>query len=392
MLDEGAGDLDALAFAARKESLGAVINATGTLDTASVVLSAVKPRLDDSLALYADVIARPRLDDKDIERVRGKWLASIKQEKARPNTLQRRLIGPALFGPGHPYAIALSGTGTEPDIAALKRDDLTRWLGQWIRPDNAMLFVVGDTNLAELTPRLEKAFAAWKAPSTPLPAAAVAAVKPPAKPRVLLVDQPGALQANLMVAEVVPPSTDPGVIDLEISNGVLGGTFSSRINMNLREDKHWSYGAFSSINDALGQRVWATLAPVQIDKTVESIKEMRREVNDYVTGKAPARPEELAKLQAQRIRALPGSYETGNAVLRTLADNALYGRPDDYPQQRASRISGLTLDALKQAISAIQPGALTWIIVGDLQKIEKPVRALELGDLKVVDADGKPLR
>ena len=217
-------------------------------------------------------------------------------------------------------------------------------------------------------------------------------VKLPARPRVLLVDQPGALQANLLVAQAVPSSTDPGTIDLEIANGVLGGTFSSRINMNLREDKHWSYGAFSNIGDALGQRVWATFAPVQIDKTAESIKEMRREVVDYVTAKAPAKPEELAKMQAVRIRALPGSYETGNAVLRTMADLVLYGRPDDYPQQRANRISALTLDALKKAMAAVQPAALTWIIVGDLQKIEKPVRALELGDLKVVDANGKVLR
>jgi predicted Zn-dependent peptidase len=392
MLDEGAGDHDALAFAARKETLGAVIAASGTLDVANVFLSAIKPKLDESLALYADVLTRPRLDDKDIERVRGQWLASIKQEKARPQTEARRLLGPALFGAGHPYGIALSGTGTEADVAALQRDDLTRWLAQWIRPDNATLFVVGDATLADITPRLEKAFAAWKAPSTPLPQTAIAAVKLGNKARVLLVDQPGAIQANLLVAEVAPPSTDPGAIDLEIANAVLGGTFTSRINMNLREDKHWSYGAFSNLGDALGQRVWATFAPVQIDKTVESIKEMRREVNDYVTGKVPAKPEELAKLQAQRIRALPGSYETGNAVLRTLGDIALYGRPDDYPQQRAKRISGLTIDALTKAIATIQPSGLTWIIVGDLQKIEKPIRALELGDLKVVDADGKVLR
>jgi predicted Zn-dependent peptidase len=252
--------------------------------------------------------------------------------------------------------------------------------------------VIGDTTLAELTPRLEKAFAAWTAPSTPLPQVSVPSVKLGTKPRVLLVDQPGALQANLVVGEVVAPSTDPGTIDFEIANAVLGGTFSSRLNMNLREDKHWSYGARSSVGDALGQRLWAGFAPVQIDKTVESIKEMRREVIDYVTGKAPAKPEELAKLQAQRIRALPGSYETGAAVLRTLADNALYGRPDDYPQQRAKKISGLTLDELGKSIAAVQPGALTWVIVGDLKKIEKPIRGLELGDLKVVDADGKVLR
>lgn len=392
MLDEGAGDLDALAYAARKESLGAVINASGTLDTAAITMSAIKPRLDESLGLFADVIRRPRLEDKDIERVRGKWLASIKQEKARPQTLARRLLGPALYGPGHPYAIPLSGTGTEEGISALRKDDMTRWLGEWIRPDNATLIVVGDTDLAELTPKLEKALAGWKAPGTPLPRVAVPPVKLGTRPRVLLVDQPGALQANLMVAEVVPPSTDPGAIDLEVANGVLGGTFSSRINMNLREDKHWSYGAFSNIGDALGQRVWATFAPVQIDKTAESIKEMRREVIDYVTAKAPAKPEELAKMQAVRIRALPGSYETGNAVLRTISDIVLYGRPDDYPQQRAHRISTLTVDALKKAMAAVQPGALTWIIVGDLKKIEKPVRSLELGELKVVDADGKVLR
>jgi predicted Zn-dependent peptidase len=392
MLDEGAGSYDALAFAARKDSLGATITASGTLDLASVRLSAVKPRLDDSLALFADVVMRPRLDDKDIERVRGKWLASIKQEKSRPNSLARRLVGPALYGTDHPYAIPLTGTGTEAGITALRRDDLNHWLADWIRPDNATLLVVGDTSLAELTPRLEKAFAGWKAPATPLPQVALPQVKPAAKPRVLLVDQPGALQANLLVAELVAPSTDPGAIDLEIANGVLGGTFSSRINMNLREDKHWSYGAFSNVGDALGQRVWATLSPVQIDKTVESIKEMRREVNDYVTGKVPARPDELAKLQAVQIRALPGLYETGNAVLRTLSDMVLYNRPDDYPQQRASRISGLTVDALKQAIGTVQPAALTWIIVGDLKKIEKPVRALELGELKVVDAEGKVLR
>jgi zinc protease len=392
MLDQGAGSYDALAFAARKESLGAAINAGGTLDLASVRLTAMKPRLDDSLALFADVIMRPRFEEPDIDRVRGKWLASIKQEKARPGTLARRLVGPALYGTGHPYAIPLSGTGTEAGISALHRDDLTRWLADWIRPDNATLLVIGDTSLAELTPRLEKAFAAWKAPATPVPQIAVPQVKLPARPRVLLVDQPGALQANLLVAQLVAPSTDPGAIDLEIANGVLGGPFSSRINMNLREDKHWSYGASSNVGDALGPRVWATLAPVQIDKTVESIKEMRREVVDYVTAKVPARPEELAKLQADRIRALPGLYETGGAVLRTLSDIVLYGRPDDYPQVRASRISGLTVESLKKAIATIQPGALTWVIVGDLKKIEKPIRALELGDLHVVDADGVVLR
>jgi len=392
MLDEGAGSYDALAFAARKEALGATISATGTLDLARVRLSALKPRLDDSLALFADVVMRPRLDDKDVERVRGQWLASIKQEKARPNSLARRLAGPALYAAGHPYAIPSSGTGTEEGITGLRRDDLVRWLGDWVRPDNATLIVVGDTDLAELVPRLEKAFAGWKAPATPLPQVAVPVVKLPGKPRVLLVDQPGAIQANIFVGQVVPPSTDAGAIDLETANGVLGGEFSSRLNMNLREDKHWAYGSYSGIGDALGQRLWAATAAVQIDKTSESIKELQREIVSYVTAKAPAKPEELTKIQATQVRTLPGSYETGNAVLATLSEMVLYGRPDDYPQQRAARVGALSVDLLKKAAAAIQPTALTWIVVGDLKKIEAPIRALGLGELKVVDADGRVLR
>jgi len=191
---------------------------------------------------------------------------------------------------------------------------------------------------------------------------------------------------------VVPPSTDAGAIDLETANGVLGGEFSSRLNMNLREDKHWAYGSYSGIGDALGQRLWAATAAVQIDKTTESIKELEREIVSYVTAKAPAKPEELTKTQATEVRTLPGSYETGNAVLATLSEMVLYGRPDNYPQQRAARVGALSVDLLKKAAVTIQPTALTWIIVGDLKTIEAPIRALGLGELKVVDADGRVLR
>ena len=138
--------------------------------------------------------------------------------------------------------------------------------------------------------------------------------------------------------------------------------------------------------------MWAATAAVQIDKTTESIKELEREIVSYVTAKAPARPEELTKIQATEVRTLPGSYETGNAVLGTLSDMVLYGRPDDYPQQRAAHVGALGVELLKKAAVTIQPTALTWIIVGDLKKIEAPIRALGLGELKVVDADGRILR
>jgi len=131
---------------------------------------------------------------------------------------------------------------------------------------------------------------------------------------------------------------------------------------------------------------------VQIDKTAESCKELQREITEYVTGKAPAKPEELTKIQSVQIRALPGQYETGNAVLGTLSSIVLYGRPDDYPQQRANRVAQQTLESFKMSARAIKPSALLWIIVGDLKKIEAPIRAAGLGDVQIVDADGKVVR
>ena len=392
MLDEGAGDYDALALGDRIEALGANLATGATLDGASIYVSAIKEHLAPSLALMSDVLLRPRLDAPEVERVRAQWLAGIKQEKARPQTLTRRVARPILFGAGHPYAAPASGTGTEAAIAGLKRDDLAAWVKTWLRPDAATIIVVGDTTMAEIQPKLEAALAAWKAPAGARPVAAIPSVKLPTKPRVFLVDQPGAIQANILVGQVVPSSKDAGALDLEIANSVLGGEFSSRLNMNLREDKHWAYGSYSGVADALGQRTWAATAAVQIDKTVDSIKELKKEIEQYATGNAAAKPDEIAKIQNNEIRGLPGSYETGAAVLGTISDIVRYGRPDDYAAQRAARIQAMTAKQVHTAAGTIKPAALTWIIVGDLSKIEKGVRGLNLGDVKVLDADGKVLR
>lgn len=392
MLDEGAGSYDALAFGERMEALGAVISASAGLDTASIRLSSLKDKLDDSLSLYSDVVLRPRFDDKDIERVRAQWLAGIKQEKARPGSLARRLGNPILFGAGHPYAIPPSGTGTEAGIAALQRADLLAWRKDWLRPDNATLIIVGDTTLAEILPKLESVFGTWKPESAAKLGQNIPLAKLPAKPRVFLVDQPGAVQANIIVTQLMPSSKDPQATELEVANSILGGEFSSRLNMNLREAKHWSYGSYSGMNDAVGQRVWVASAPVQIDKTVDSIKELAREIRDYATAKAPAKPDEVKKIQSTEVLALPGSFETANALLTSISSIELYGRPDNYESIRASRINGLTPTKVQTSAAAIKPDALTWIVVGDLKKIEAGIRALNLGEVKILDADGKVLK
>ena len=390
MLDEGAGQYNALALGDKIESLGARLNVGATVDTANLSLSSITPNLDPSLAVLADVLLRPTMEATELERVRATWLAGIRQEKARPNAIARRVASGLLFGAGHPYAAP--ATGTEASITALKREEVIAWVKERLRPDRATLIVVGDISLAELQPKLVTALGEWKAPGTPSAMPNPVVVKLPAKPRVFLVDQPGAIQANLWVGHVIPSSKDKASIDFDIANSVLGGEFSSRLNMNLRENKHWAYGAYSFASSALGQRIWAASAAVQIDKTIESIKELDREIREYATGKTPAKADEITKIQSTEVRGLPGSYETANAVLGTISGIVLYERPDDYAAQRATRISSMKAADVHAAAKGIQPNAVTWVIVGDLSKIEKGIRELKLGDVKVIDADGKVLR
>ncbi len=392
MLDEGAGALDALAFGNRAEALGANLGASASLDGGSAYLSALKEKLDPSLALFAEMLRKPRFEQKEIDRVRATWLAGIKQEKARPNGAALRVLPPLLYGAGHPYAIPFSGTGTEASIASLTRDDLVGYHRDWVRPDHATLVIVGDTTLDGIVPLLERHLGDWQGVgSAPAATAAVAPVALPAQSRVYLIDQPGAVQANLYVGQLMPSTKDAGATKLEIANAVLGGEFSSRLNMNLREDKHWAYGSYSSVQNALGQRPWMAFAPVQIDKTADSLKELQREIVEYASGKTPPKPAEVAKIQATEIRGLPGSFETAAAVMGTLGGIVRYDRPDDYVVRRKAEIEGLTVDQVAAAATAIDPNALTWVVVGDLARIEQPVRALNLGEVFVVDADGQPV-
>ncbi|HBD19068.1 MAG TPA: peptidase M16 [Arenimonas sp.] len=390
MLDEGAGKYGALEFGDEAERLGANLGASASLDGGSAYLSALKENLDESLGLFATMLRVPRFEASEVERVRQSWIASIKQEKARPNSAALRLLPPLLYGQGHPYAIPFSGSGDEASIASLTRDDLLAYHQAYVRPEGSTLVVVGDTTLDEIVPLLEKHLGQWKGTGAAPAQPAVTEVALPSKPRVFLVDQPGAIQANVYVGQLAPSSMDAKATEFEIANSVLGGEFSSRLNMNLREDKHWAYGSYSFVQAAKGQRPWLAFAAVQIDKTAESIAELQREISEYATGKAPAKPEEVAKIQASEIRSLPGSYETANAVLGAIGGIVRYQRPDDYVVQRKAKIEGLTPEAVHAAAATIRPEALTWVVVGDLSKIEQGVRALELGEVQVVDADGKP--
>jgi predicted Zn-dependent peptidase len=335
---------------------------------------------------------RPRFDQTEIDRVRASWIAQIKQEKARPTGIGGRVLRKEVYGSGHPYAVPASGLGEEVSIASLTQSDMQSWHAQYLRPDNATIMVVGDTNLKQMLPKLEAAFGGWKAPAGAKPSAMVPVVALPQQNRVILIDQPGAVQANILIGQLVPSSMNDKATEFEIANSVLGGEFSSRLNMNLRENKHWAYGSYSGVGGAIGQRLWTASAAVQIDKTAESLQELMREIDTYAQGSAPATTQELDKIKASEIRSLPGSFETASAVLGSIGSNVRYSRPDDYQKRRVELISGLTLEQVNAAVRTLQPDSLTIVVVGDLSKIKDKITALNIGPVTVLDANGQPVK
>ncbi|PBJ84133.1 peptidase M16 [Lysobacteraceae bacterium NML93-0399] len=391
LLDEGAGGLGSLDFADRVESLGASIGAGASLDGSNAYVSALKENLDPTLALFADMVRAPNFEQKEIDRIKATWIAGIAQEKASPSSVAMRVLPPLVYGEGHPYAIPFTGSGTEDAIAKLTRDELVAFHRDWVRPEGATLIVVGDTTLAEIVPMLEKHFGDWRGTGAAPQPVTVAEVARPDATRVFLIDQPGAVQANIFAAQVIAPTSDPSSTRFDMANVVIGGDFTARLNMNLREDKHWSYGARSSASGTLGQRPWMASAPVQIDKTDDAMAEIQRELTEFTDGTRPPSEAELARAKAISTLSLPGAYETAWSVMTTIGGNVRFGRPDDYVFQRKAEIESMTVSDLAGAAATIDPKALTWVVVGDLSQIEGEVRALELGEVQVLDADGKPV-
>ncbi len=390
MLDEGSKDLDSVEIAKRKQRLGALIATGCGLDYCNATLNALDDQLKPSLDLFADIVRNPAFRAADVSRLRGQWLARIAQEKSRPIGIALRTLPPLLYGKGHAYAIPFTGSGTEASIKALNEADMRRFMTDYIRPDNLKILVAGDTTMSKIILQLNAVFGDWKAPSSPLPKKDIGKVAPPEQVRVYLVDRPGAQQSLILAGSLAPSIEAANNLQIQTMNGAFGGTFTSRLNMNLREDKHWAYGAFSFLQNAVGQRPFMLYAPVQTDKTSQSIAEMLKEARSVI-GDKPLTAAEISKVKAGDVRSMPGQYQTTSAVMGALQGIALYQRPDDYVQTLKSRIDAQSDAAVEAATrEVIHPEQLTWVIVGDLHKIEAPIRALQLGPVQVLDAKGKP--
>jgi zinc protease len=389
MLEEGTATRDSLRVGEELESINAKFTATSNLDGAFANLSVLSATLDRGLDIYADLMLHPAFAGQDFERLKKERLAAIRSEKVTPVSMAQRVAPGLLYGPGNAYATPLSGLGTESALRAITREDLVNFHRTWFKPNNAQLLIVGDTTLAAIVPRLERRFAAWRPGE--VPKKHIAAVAAPDRPMIYLLDRPGAQQSIIVGAQLVPPRSDADAIVLGEINEVLGGAFGSRENMNLREDKHWSYGVFTRIYDAVGQRPMLSIAPVQADKTKEAFREMLAEYRG-IAGARPMTAAELQDAQTNETLALPGSFETAREVADKYGALIEYHLPADYYQTLIQKTLAVTTE---QANSLAQRQILAdrqiWIIVGDLNKIEAGIRELKVAEVRKIDADGNPV-
>jgi zinc protease len=271
-------------------------------------------------------------------------------------------------------------------VAALTPADLSKYHETWFKPNNATLIVVGDTTLAEIRPKLETLLARWSPGD--VPRKELPEVPLPERSRVYLVDRPGSEQSMIIAGQLLPKKNEADDIAVDALNDILGGAFTSRINMNLREDKAWSYGADTTVADTGAQRPFLALAPVQADKTAQSMLEIKQEL-DAVIGTRAATEQEVATSKRRSTLSLPGRWETGRVVLRDIADLVRFGLPDDYWSRYAELVGDLDVDEVNAAARRLlAPDKLTWVVIGDLGVIADEVRALGFGEVRVVDVDG----
>lgn len=392
MLDEGAGKRDSLALAQRQEELAVQIGTQSNQDSSFVLMNALTERLPESLDLLSDMVIRPRFEEEELSRLRQQRLAAIAQEKSQPQGIATRLYPALLYGKDHVYAGTRSGNGSEEAVKAMSIDDLRAFHAQWIRPDNARILVVGDTTLADIEPILEKRFGNWKAPERPLQLKTIAQVERASQPRLFLINKTGASQTLLLGADLAPPKSDPEDTAMNLASSVLGGLFVSRLNLNLREDKHWSYGARSILGTARGQRPFVIYTNIQADKTVDGLKEIQKELRGII-GDAPITEEELAFAADNFVVGLPGENETSQDVASSYLSILQYGLEDTHYNDLVPEVQAITVDAVNAAArNLINPDAMTWVIVGDLAQIEAPIREMGLGEVTVLDVEGKVLR
>ena len=383
MLDEGAGTRSSLDLADAIEFLGANLSTASSFDASSIRMSVPVSKLAEALPLMSDIALRPSFPVSELDRLRKERLTGLLQARDNAGALIQLAFPRIVFGPTHRYGT--SANGLPATIEALTVDDLKTFYRSHFRPDNATLLVVGDLTPATALPMLERAFGNWKADGMAPLVADVPNAPQLTKRQVYLVDKPEAAQSQIRIGWVGVSRSTPDYAVLEVLNTVLGGSFTSRLNQNLREKNGYAYGASSGFDMRLSAGPFLASAGVQTDKTADALKEFFNELNGILT---PVPPDELAKARNYVALGFPGEFETTSDMARKLEELVIYNLPDTTFSDFVPSVTAVTAADLQRAAARfVQPERMAVVVVGDLKLIEGPIRALNLGPITRVPVD-----
>ena len=383
MLQQGTSTRSALQIADRAADLGTTVNSRATVDSTRIGSQCLTRNFPDILELLSDLVLRPSFPDAEVNRVRSERLAALVHEKDQPFSVASRVASAALYGPKYTYGYP--EIGTSESLKAINREDLLHFWQQNYLPNEAALVVTGNIKLSDLKPLLEKQFGDWKPGNSPTPNMGT---REPTDAKLILVDRPDSPQTAMFFFSGGPARSTPDYPQIEVMNADLGGLFSSRINMNLREEHGYTYGAESFFSYHVDPGAFIVSSAVRTDATAaattEVFKELRRMRDTLMT------PDELRLARDASAQSLPGRFETASETAGTFTELYVYQLPLDYFSSLPARLNGVTAEQAQAAAQKyIQPDKITVLAVGDLAKIEADMNKLNLGKTEIRDADGK---
>jgi zinc protease len=383
MLDEGAGSRSALQLADAVDYLGADLATGSGVDSSVVRLHVPVARLGDALAIMADVALRPTFPGEELERVRQQRLTSILQARDDPATVAAAAFSRVLYGTNHRYGTPTSGSAET--IKTFTPEDLKTFYSSVYRPDNAALVAVGDITPDRLMPMLDSNFGSWNVAGSERTSQPLPPVQQPASREIVLIDKPGAPQSEIRIGGIGVPRSTPDYFPLQVLNTILGGSFASRLNNNLREEHGYAYGAFSGFDMRKGAGPFTAAAAVQTDKTADALREFFKELDGILK---PIPADELTRAKSYVALRYPGTFETTGDMSRRLEDLIVFHLPEDYFSKYVQNIEAVTAaDVQRVASKYILPTRFDVIVVGDLKTIEPGIRALNVAPIKVMTVD-----
>jgi zinc protease len=387
LMDKGTEKYDANELAAAKDKIAMASSFQNGLERSSLSFRVLRPYLEESLTISADMLRNSVFPEDELEKIKAQLSAYLSNIALNPSGVARSLFERAIYGEENP----MGGIWTPELLEQVDRDKLQSFHAQEVTPDRMTVYMIGDINIDDAKDAVNHAFGKWRASSES--ALSDIGRAPAPQPRVILIHHPEAVQSTIFAGHAIAPFDASVNTELAIMNAVFGGSFESRINMNLREDKSWSYGMRSGIRpNNSGDQYIAVSGSVQSDKTMESMQEIMREYQEFITTR-PATDTEVGRMTLNMTRSLPGLISTNRGFLASIISSDSFGLPFDYAEQRGERLAAITTEGVvKRAQSVIDPGNLAWVVVGDLEQIEEKVRSLNYGEVEIWDAFGNRLR